>query len=270
MPYDAVHLGERVVTAEEFAARFRGIQAVFGVAVSVHHPHGVGVGSTEFRADFFPNNAVFHRVLYVHGAPYIEQPHKHGFRIFFGYRERGRPGASFVNSQGAIGNNGLGLDARSGSVNPSVLRTGEEPLRIVGVVDALETVTAAAAFPLYAIEEVSTVVLVSVHGVISIKRALANLVNLTGDDAVAHVLPLGVVGVAVNTSIIGQPNLVCVGIGYQSVLVHVQVTVLDVNPCGSRVIGALHADAPSVYSVHHHGIGFQGEVVPSLSALTVS
>ena len=79
MPYDAVHLGKRVVTAEEFAARFRGIQAVFGVAVAVHHAHGVRVGPTEFRADFFPNNAVFHRVLYIHGAPHIEQPHKHGF-----------------------------------------------------------------------------------------------------------------------------------------------------------------------------------------------
>ena len=88
----------------------------------------------------------------VHGSPDIQQANKHGFGIFWGYSERGGPRSTFCDAQIAIGYNGLGLDARTGAVDPTVLGTGKEPIGVVRIINALETISSASPRPLNAIK----------------------------------------------------------------------------------------------------------------------
>ena len=86
----------------------------------------------------------------------------------------------------------------------------------------------------------------------------------------AHVLPLGIVLVPINATVVGQPHLIRVGVGHQGVLVHVQVAVLHVNPRRTGIVRTLHSDAACVHPVDHQRIGFERQVVPGLTAVGIT
>ena len=71
MPCYAVHIRQSVVATEELARSFGGVQSILSIAVAVHNAHGVRVIPTEFRTDFFPNNAVLNGMLHIHGTPNV-------------------------------------------------------------------------------------------------------------------------------------------------------------------------------------------------------
>ncbi len=93
--------------------------------------------------------------------------------------------------------------------------------------------------------------MVAIHGMVAVEWTLTDFVNLAGHNTMTHVLPLDVVLVAIDASIVCQPYFVRVRIGHQGMLVNVQVAVLYVHPGRTGIVRTFHSDAACVNPIDH-------------------